>query len=958
MPQTYVALDLETTGLDAERDAIIEIGAVRFRADQALQTFSTFVDPGRPIPAAVIELTGIRDQDVVGAPHLRDVLPRLARFVGQSTVVGHSVAFDLAFLRRHSDLFNSKYFDTFELAGVLVPGAERYSLVALSRAFGIEMAQHHRALDDSMASFRLFHALLLQAAQFPSGLLQEIIRHADRAGWAAAGFFREALAQGGQHASDRRAGDSTDAAPKNDCGTRLRETSSPRRSFEVPASFDVDEMATLLEEGGAFSSRLSSFEYRPQQVAMLRGVAGALSSGAHLLVEAPTGVGKSLAYLIPAVQWAVAADERVVISTNTINLQEQLHRKDLPDLAQVLPTEFRASVIKGRSHYLCPTRLQAMRRRGTTSPDEARVLARVLVWLLSTSDGDGDSVFLPNAADRALWRQLSAEHEGCDPERCHRFRSDTCYYYRARHDAETADLIIVNHALLLADIAVQNRSLPDYRYLIVDEAHHLEAATTRGLSFETDRASIHRLLRQVGRLSPAGQVTGLLGEALGQLQGARLPPGTMEDAELCIGKVGMAADRAERQLDRFFEGLETFVAEHFSGRKSQYNTRLRITSAVRIQPGWEIVEIAWDDAYEPLAGAYRGLYQLAASLDDPDLSSVADVDELQAQALGLSRAIEEAVDRVNQMITQLCPSRICWLELRSGDGHLSLHAAPLHVGPLVEEHLFERKESVILTSATLRTGGTFDYLRSQLNAWEADELVVGSPFDYKSSTLVYLVDDIPEPGQHGYQRAVEQGMTALFRATEGRALALFTSYRQLRTTFRAIRAPLELAGINVQAQGQGVSRVQLLENFRTGDRQVLMGTRSFWEGVDVPGKALSCLTIARLPFNVPSDPIFATRSETFDQPFLEYAVPEAILRFLQGFGRLIRTRTDHGVVVVFDKRLLSKSYGPMFIESLPDPMVQRGPLALLPRAAAKWLDSGRGDTREEERYRGPVLPVV
>ena len=310
------------------------------------------------------------------------------------------------------------------------------------------------------------------------------------------------------------------------------------------------------------------------------------------------------------------------------------------------------------------------------------------------------------------------------------------------------------------------------------------------------------------------------------------------------------------------------------------------------------------------------------------------------------------------MITQFSPSSIHWLEVGQRGDQLSLHAAPLHVGSLVEEHLFRKKESVVLTSATLRTEGTFDYLRNQLDAWDADELAVGSPFDYTNSAMVYLVDDIAEPGQPGYQRTLEQGMVALFRATEGRALALFTSYRQLRATFQAIRAPLALAGVMVQAQGQGVSRAQLLENFRTRDRQVLLGTRSFWEGVDVPGEALSCLTIARLPFNVPSDPVFAARSETFDQPFLEYAVPEAILRFLQGFGRLIRARSDRGVLAVFDRRLLSKSYGPMFTGSLPNPTLRRGPIALLPRAAAQWLEGSNGDVREEEHTSGLVLPVV
>jgi DNA polymerase-3 subunit epsilon/ATP-dependent DNA helicase DinG len=647
-------------------------------------------------------------------------------------------------------------------------------------------------------------------------------------------------------------------------------------------------------------------------------------------------VGKSLAYLIPAVHWAVQNGERMVISTNTINLQEQLYHKDLPEVALALPFEFHAVVLKGRSHYLCPARLQALRRRGANSPDEARVLAKVLIWLPETANGDGDELFLPNPIERAIWRQLSAEHEGCDPERCRRFRAGACYFYNARQAAESAHLVIVNHALLLADVAVQNRALPEYKHLIVDEAHHLEAATTSGLSFETDRTRMRRLLREIGQVRSAGQVTGLLGEVIGRCQKARLPDEVMEQIEIFVGKTGIASDRATRQLDAFFDQLNEFVEEHAEGRRNQYAFRLRVTSGLRVQPAWETVEIAWDDANAPLAAVVSGVEQLAKGLGNLD-DFISEADELQAQMLGTARRLGESVGQVSQMITQPSQSLIYWLESDPRGKRLRLHAAPLHVGPLVEEHLFHKKESVILTSATLRTGGTFDFLRERLHAWEAEDLAVGSPFDYKSSTLVYLVDDIPEPGKPGYQKAVEQGMATLFRATKGRALALFTSYSQLRTTLRAIRAPLTQAGITTQAQGQGVSRAQLLENFRAGEQRVLLGTRSFWEGVDVPGEALSCLAIAKLPFSVPSDPVFAARAETFEQPFLEYSVPETILRFLQGFGRLIRTNTDRGVVAVFDRRLLTKSYGSLFIESLPDPTIRQGSLALLPKAAAEWL---------------------
>jgi len=939
MPRTYIALDLETTGLDAARDVIIEVGAVKFRDDEVLGTFSTFVRPGRPIPYQITELTGIRDEDVVGAPGLRDVLPRLARFVGRWPIVGHSINFDLSFLRRHSFLLENELLDTFELASVLLPHAERYSLEALAKMLGIEMGQAHRALDDAQATHRLFRILLRRAASLSPRLLKEIVRHGERSRWPAVGFFRDALEEALHRPPERRAALRPVAAPEGPLFAAA-ERARPLQPTARRTPLDVERLAALLEEGGAFETHFPGYEHRPQQVEMLRSVARALSRSEHLLVEAPTGVGKSLAYLIPAVHWAVQNGERVVISTNTINLQEQLYHKDLPDLVRALPFDFRAAVLKGRSHYLCPARLQAVRRRGARSPDEARVLTKILVWLPETADGDGDELFLPNPVERAIWWQLSADHEGCSPERCRRYHEGSCYFYNARRAAESAHLVIVNHALLLADVAVQNRALPEYKYLIVDEAHHLEAATTRGLSFETDRAHLRRLLTEIGQVSLSGRVTGLLAEVIGRCQKARVPRDIIEQVELFVAKIGAATERAARQTAAFFDCLEEFIEEQRQGKHSQYAFRLRITSGLRVQPAWEGVEMAWDDANAPLEAVVDGLERLAGGLDDLEAFDLPDIVDLQAQILGVARQLDEARRQVNQMITKPTPTLVYWLESDANNDRLRLHAAPLHVGPLVEEHLFHKKESVVLTSATLRTGSTFDFLRERLNAWDADELAVGSPFDYASSTLVYLVNDIPEPGQQGYQRAMEQGMAALFRATEGRALALFTSYSQLRATLRAIRAPLAQAGITVQAQGEGVSRGQLLENFRTGERRVLLGTRSFWEGVDVPGEALSCLAIAKLPFSVPSDPIFAARSETFDQPFLDYAVPETILRFLQGFGRLIRTRTDRGVVVVFDRRLLTKSYGSLFIESLPDPTVRRGSLTLLPRIAAEWLSAG------------------
>jgi predicted DnaQ family exonuclease/DinG family helicase len=937
MPQTYVALDLETTGLDAERDAIIEVGAAKFRQDELLDEFSTFVDPGRRVPHDITVLTGITDQDVRGAPQLYEVLPDLSRFVGEYPVVGHSVDFDLRFLQQHSPDFQNEYLDTFELAGVLLPHADRYSLSRLAQMFDVELEQAHRALDDALASYRLFRAMLHRASELPPRMLKEIIGHGQRGDWSASVFFREALEESARRPPEKQAVAEClgPAGPLFAASEKVQ----PLEPAEDQESLNVDFLASVLEEDGAFADQFADYEHRPQQIEMLRAVGEAFNEGRHLLVEAPTGVGKSLAYLIPAVHWAVQNGERVVVSTNTINLQEQLYQKDVPDLERTLPMDFEVAVLKGRSHYLCPARLQALRHRGARSPEQARVLAKVLIWLLTTEDGDGDELFLPSALERSMWHRLSADYENCNPERCRFFQRGVCYFYRARRAAEGAHLIIVNHALLLADVAVQNRALPEYNYLIVDEAHHLESATTNGLSFETDRTSVRRLLGEIGRVTGSGRVTGLMSQVLSSCRQVGLPKDIMEEVELSIGQIGQGVDRALRQLDVFFDHLRDFAEEQKGGRRSRYSFQMRLTSGVRVQPAWDSIEIACDDINLPIKHMVSELERLAGGLDELVASyDLPDEEELQVQMLGMAQHLEEVRQQISHMIMDPSESLIYWLEMQPNRDQLSLHAAPLHVGPLVEEHLFHKKRSVVLTSATLRTSGTFDFLRERLHAWDANELAVGSPFDYESSTLFYIVDDIPEPGERGYERIVAEGMAELFRATEGRALALFTSYRQLRATLRAIKARLAQAGITVQAQGEGVSRAQLLDNFRTGDRRVLLGTRSFWEGVDVPGDPLSCLAIAKLPFSVPSDPIFAARAETFEQPFRDFAVPETILRFLQGFGRLIRTRDDRGVVACFDKRLLTKSYGPFFLESLPNPTIRRGSITQLSKAAAEWLE--------------------
>jgi ATP-dependent DNA helicase DinG len=900
---------------------------------------------------------------VENAPSLWSVLPRLSSFVRDLPVVGHNVAFDLGFLHRHQALPSNEGLDTFELAGILVPHEERYSLGKLTEALGVTESQDHRALGDAQLAHQLFLRLFDRACQIPTATLEEIVRLSQKVGWTPGQFFEDALKAAARGAFE--AGSiGAQIAAKQAAAKRKTRRASRAPSPLVPLFFppvdakplrpalentplDVDALAAMLEPEGALSQRFPGYEYRPQQVQMMRAVAQGLNDGNHLLVEAGTGVGKSLAYLLPAVHWARTNGQRVVVSTNTINLQEQLYHKDLPDLAQILPFEFHAAVLKGRSHYLCPTRFAALRHAGPSTPEEMRVLCKVLLWLPGTVTGDGDELFLPNPAERAIWARLSADSEACTPERCMAFQRGECFFYRARRAAESAHVIIVNHALLLSDIAVENRALPEYQYLIVDEAHHLEDATTQQLSFSVDRSAMQRMLAGIGKVGEGRRASGLLADLIGRVRHA-VPDELARPIESFVEKTAKAVEGALRQSDDLFDQIIEFIAGQRSDKSSEYSFRLRIVPAIRTQPAWSSIEIGWDNLGQGLFAIADSLARLGEALNDLDEYDIPDRDELLVRVLGARREIAEAREQLEAIIAKPESSGIYWAELsaeqgggwRNGNRALSLHAAPLHVGPLVEKHLFRAKSSVIMTSATLRTGGNFNFIRERLHALDADELTVGSPFDYKRSTLLYLMSDMPEPGEQGYQRALEHGLIALCRAMGGKTLVLFTSYSQLRTTAKVLGPALARDDIIVYEQSDGSSRRQLLENFKNSEHGVLLGTRSFWEGVDVPGEALSCLAIVRLPFAVPTDPIFAARSETFEQAFMEYSVPDAILRFRQGFGRLIRTAADRGIVVVFDKRLLTKTYGQTFLKSLPDCTVRRSPYAELGRAVAEWMSRG------------------
>jgi ATP-dependent DNA helicase DinG len=925
-----VAVDIETTGLNPAEDAIIEIGAVKFNGRRVEAEWSKLVNPRRPIPGFITQLTGINNAMVRNAPYLVDVIPELIAFIGSAPIVGHNISFDLSFLQLSGALLHNHSIDTYELAAVLMPTASRYSLAALAQQLSILLPATHRALDDARVTHAVLIALMEKARQLPLPLLAEIVRMGEQLDWQANWAFQQVLRQRTQEPMQAKKDSGGTAGP-------LFEKPPKEEGLQVTAekgekTLNVDDVAAVLDRGGQFAKYLGQFEYRQQQVDMLRSVAGALNESKHMLVEAGTGTGKSLAYLIPAAYWALRNNTRVVISTNTINLQDQLINKDIPDLQGALNLPIRAAVLKGRSNYLCPRRLEVMRRRKPESIEEARVLAKVLVWLLESKTGDRTEINLNGNVERMVWSRLSAEDEGCRLEVCLKRTGGRCPFYRAKIAAENAHLLIVNHALLLADTATGNRVLPAYDYLVVDEAHHLEDATTQALSFRIRAGDIARLVRELGSLK-----SGLLGRFV-TLCEELLKPAQLAALAEWVSKAASLATRFDSQMNHYYQALDSFLEDLREGRAlGTYPQQERVLPSTRTLPIWLEVEIAWENASVTLENLLTIVRELRTPMRELADQENEDAEDMWGSLGNMFSRLEEMQHNIHGLTMEPEADMIYWVELHPHDLRITLQAAPLHIGRMMEKYLWFQKESVILTSATLTASGEFEYLRQRLNAEDADELVVGSPFDYEKSALVYLVTDVPEPTDYNrHQYAVEEAITSVARATGGRMLALFTSYAQLKRTSKSIREKLE--DIEVYEQGEGASAHALLESFRDSERAVLLGTRSFWEGVDVPGDALSVLMIVKLPFDVPSDPIVAARSETFDDPFSQYALPEAILRFRQGFGRLIRTQTDRGVVVILDKRVLTKQYGRLFMEALPTCTFQQGLLGDLPKRTVRWLN--------------------
>ncbi|MCB9152057.1 MAG: DEAD/DEAH box helicase family protein [Caldilineaceae bacterium] len=944
----FVALDLETTGLDANRDRIIEIGAVRFQGNQILDTFITFVNPQRAIPLRIQQITGIRDKDVANAPTIEQIIPELLAFVSQdvTALVAHNASFDMGFLQANGVEFHRPALDTFELASILLPGCSSYSLGALCAEEAIVLDEAHRALDDARATALLFMRLTSRLADLPAATLAAIVEAGQSAGritnWPPYLLFEDAC---------RRAttlGHTLPASrPSNGHSAPAEPMDAPlaiEPAAFIDAAFAPDgPLVQLLDQHLLDQDNVEQrrgYELRPGQIKMAQSVYQAFAQNEHLLVEAGTGTGKSLAYLLPAALYSMTTNQRVVVATNTIALQDQLLNKEVPTVTALahrllkLPPgkELRTILLKGRANYLCPRRLEQWRRGRLLSPVELKVLAKVLVWLPTTRTGDVEELFLPSPAEQEIWRRIASDPATCTEERCAHWQAAHAtgdFYFQARRQAESAHILVINHALLLADLANEGQILPAFKHLVVDEAHHLEQAATDQLTYQIAWPQVDQWLDELIFQNPLiEQVVQTAGGSLG--------------AEFAAEWLQLSARVAQTRggLAEFAQRLRNFAFNQDGVRADAgYVQRIHLDDSVRTQPRWSQLEVEWENVSSRLKKLLRDLQgQIERLLAANWLRR-----EPHGSLLGALSGIHNQLNDIRRQVDEIILSGlgakggiVSWMEIDERGQSVSLFAAPVSVSHLLEESFVRQKQTAIFTGATLRTGADFEYTKERLGLWDVPAMNVRSPFNYEKNTLLYMPSDLPEPNHPHYQRAVEQAIIATATATEGRTMALFTSYAQLRTTADAIRAPLDRRGITVLQHGVS-SRRRLLREYRATEKAVLLGTRTFWEGIDLPGDELLSLLIVRLPFAPPGDPLVAARCAELDNAFNEYTLPDAILRFRQGFGRLIRRTDDRGVVVLLDSRIWQKRYGQSFLDAIPRCTEKRAPLSNLREEIELWM---------------------
>jgi ATP-dependent DNA helicase DinG len=895
-----ISIDLETTGLSQEKDKIIEIGAVKY--DQSgikLTEFETYTNPEMNISTFVEKLTGISNKDVNGAPLFTEISESLETFLSDSIIIGHNVGFDKGFLNKNGLDLDNVFIDTWRLAQILLPDLQDLSLGGICKYIGIEQQHAHRAKYDAQHTMEVFTFLLNKFdtldPKLKTAITNTILKN-DKELY----FLFNTLMK--------------DYEYQNEFFSLLELISNDKDNSSATPSKNLNENhvdEVFREQNEILKPLLPDFSYRKQQHEMSKLVFQSINEKRKIAVEAGTGVGKSLAYLLPSAIYSLNTSKKVIISTNTINLQEQLYSKDLPIINKILKkidlheSEINFCTLKGRDNYLCLNTLSNQLIEDNEDVEYGRFLAKILVWLAKTENGDKSELGLSNYVDINYWRRVTHKNSNCFG------KNSGCFLYESKLKAEKSNIIVVNHALLMTDLKSINNLIPNYEILIIDEAHNLEDVASQHLGWKIDEREIRDLTRlDIGKINILDTIEKVLRKEFKGSNNTEYE----QKVNLYVNKLKTFSEESELKLKDFINSIN--IAINSEGTKNIGHKTLRVRSngnlsnKILISQQWNEFKLHCDKLSTELLNSSR---QMKKTIQENKLL----IDNLNDMYLQWIENYSVIKLQLDDMFLNNLEENVFWIENNEQFNNNVFLCSPVDVSKLLNEKLFSNLDSVILTSATLNSNDNFNHIKQTTGLDFDISKTYGSPFDYDNSVDIIMPQFIPEPNSENYLEEINKIIYEYVFDTGGKAMALFTSYKTLRDSSKILKEKLAEHDINVLAQGVDGSPYQIIKRFKRNPNSLILGTSSFWEGVDIDNGSLNLLIITKLPFDVPTHPLFQARAEKYKNSFYDYSIPRAIIKFKQGFGRLIRNENDFGKVLLLDSRINTKRYGKLFINSLP-----------------------------------------
>ncbi|KXZ18048.1 DNA polymerase III subunit epsilon [Bacillus nakamurai] len=905
--QRFVVIDVETTGNSPKKgDKIIQIAAVVIENGQITERFSKYINPNQAIPPFIEQLTGISTEMVENELPFEAAAADIFHLLDGAYFVAHNIHFDLGFVRHELNeagyqLPDCEVLDTVELSRIVFPEFEGYKLSELCEELHIVHDRPHRADSDAEVTGLIFLEILHKLRHLPLPTLKQLRRLSQH-------FISDLTLLLDSFIYENKPSANEGCIPY--ASFSIKQPEPPPEPAQMDSSVDLEMWTQKTEE--LLSEFVPRYEKRKGQLAMMNEVLDAFCNREHALIEAAPGIGKTIGYLVPAVLFAKSEQTPVIISTYSTLLQQQIMSKDLPLLERMFPWPVKAAILKGQSHYLCLRKFEHILHEEDDNYDAVLTKAQLLVWLTETETGDVAELNLPSGG-RLLWDRMAYDEDSFFKKGDN---SVTGFYERAKQKAKISDLIITNHALLLIDEGSNVKRLPDSGTMIIDEAHHFERAASEHLGRRASYIGLHTKLSRIGTLKEQG----LLKRMRKLFHTYQLPADSFFDADEWVKHI-------QTESDAFFSSVHSFVKrrkpkDDLNRLVYSLNHKSQDRGLLMLTDGAERLCAMLDHLLDVFSVHEKLLH---TKLDQMKSGAAF----LAAEYVKCMKGLKEYRDTFSRLLFETDEKEAVWIEIdaKGAKNAVSIYAQPLEPGEMLADQFFARKKSVVLTSATLMVEQSFQFMieRLGLSDFYPRTKSIPSPFSYDDQMKVIIPTDMKSVKYDGEQDVIHhiaRYIEIMSKEKQPKILVLFTSHDMLKKVYQELKLSMDISGIQLLGQGiTGGSPGKLMKTFKAGSRAILLGTNHFWEGVDFPGDELSTVMIARLPFRPPDNPLHAAKCEFAKRkgknPFQTVSLPEAVLTFRQGIGRLLRTAGDKGTIVLLDKRVKTAGYGRLFLEALP-----------------------------------------